>query len=78
MLEAWAILGSCCPGALFASSTPGIAVVRMAMLPFVATTVPAAGRPVPAAGLPLAPCGSALLLVAAAAPVALGLAEPLV
>ena len=78
MLEAWAILGSCCPGALFASSTPGIAVVRIAMLPFVATTVPAAGRPVPVAGLPLAPCASALPLLAAFAPVAPGLAELLV
>lgn len=37
--------GSCCPGSLLASNTPGIDVVRMAMLPVRATTVPAAGTP---------------------------------
>ena len=57
MLEACAILGSCCPGALFASSTPGTDVVAMAMLPFLATTVPAAGPPFPAGVAPgSAPC----------------------
>lgn len=48
MLEACAILGSCCPGTLLAKSTPGIEVVEIAMLPFLATTVPAAGPPSPA------------------------------
>jgi hypothetical protein len=43
IVEAWTILGSCWPGALFAKSTPGIEVVLMAMLPFFATTVPGAG-----------------------------------
>jgi hypothetical protein len=71
MPEALPILGSRCPGALFASTTPGIDVVRMAMLPILATMVPGAGqlfctRPVP--GSPLA-----VLL-----PLALGLEEPLV
>src|ERR1700731_5002141 len=66
MVETCAILGSCCPGALFASSTPGTDVVRMAMLPVLATTVPAAGPAVPAGvapeSLPL-PCGAALALL---------------
>ena len=45
--------GSCWPGALFASKTPGTEVVLMAMLPVLATTVPGAG--LPAAGLSPAP-----------------------
>jgi len=49
MVDAVAILGSCMPGALLARSTPGIDVVWMAMLPFLATTVPAAGMRLAAA-----------------------------
>ena len=87
MLEALAILGSLWPGALFARSTPGIDVVWMAILPFLATTVPAAGALFPMGAVresllgafpPLAPL--ALLLPAALgllpfAPFALGLIE---
>ena len=59
MLEAFAIRGSCSPGALFASSTPGIAVVWIAMLPFLATIVPATG-PLVVGGVVPALCGAAL------------------
>jgi hypothetical protein len=82
MLEACAILGSCCPGALFASSTPGTDVVAMAMLPVLATTVPAAGPPLAAGAAPVSPpvaCGAALALPPALLPPlppALGLEEP--
>src|SRR6266702_1678412 len=79
MLEVCAILGSCCPGALFASSTPGTDVVRMAILPVLATTVPAAGPPFPAGaapGSPPVPCGAPLALLPPLAPLMLGLEEP--
>ena len=83
MLDALAILGSLWPGALFARSTPGIDVVWMAILPFLATTVPAAGALFPmgavdalpplAALAPLLPAALGLLLLLA--PFALGLVE---
>src|ERR1700740_3011162 len=52
MPEDCAILGSCWPGSLLASKTPGMDVVLIAMLPVRATTVPAPGMPpgVPGAG----------------------------
>lgn len=82
MLEAWAILGSCCPGALLANSTPGIEVVLMAMLPFLATTVPAAGAAFPVAGAAVESlfegCDVALaLLLPVVGPLILRLEEPL-
>lgn len=81
MLEAEAILGSCSPGALLANNTPGIDVVLMAMLPFLATTVPAAGAPFPAAGaVPgslFVACGAALaLLLPVVGPLMLRLEAP--
>src|SRR5437899_2185330 len=78
MLEVCAILGSCCPGALFASSTPGTDVVRMAILPVLATTVPAAGAPFPATapGSPPVPCGAPLALLPPLVPLVLELGDP--
>lgn len=77
--------GSCWPGALFASNTPGTEVVLMAMLPVLATTVPGAG--LPAAGLSPAPaeaaalepglCGAAPALLSPLAALAPGLDVPL-
>src|ERR1700719_3650766 len=61
MLEPWAILGSSAPGSLFASSTSGTDVVRMVILPFLATTVPAAW-------LPLADAPGVVGILSAAAP----------
>src|ERR1700748_2172010 len=52
MLEASAILGSRWPGALFATKTPGIDVVLIAICPVLATTVPGAGLPFAAEGDP--------------------------
>lgn len=77
MLEAWAILGSCCPGALFATNTPGIDVVRMAMFPVLATMVPGGGAPFAAVAAPASPpalCG-ALLAAPPAEPFGFGLVE---
>jgi hypothetical protein len=74
MLEASAILGSCCPGALFATKTPGIDVVLIAICPVLATTVPGAGAPLAA---PPAPGAAALaLLPPLASLLVLGLAAP--
>ena len=50
MPEDCAIRGSCCPGSLLASNTPGIEVVRIAIFPVRATMVPGAGIPGLAAG----------------------------
>jgi hypothetical protein len=86
MLEALAILGSLWPGALFARSTPGIDVVWIAILPFFATTVPAAGALFPMGAVresldALPPLVALALLLPAAlgllllAPFALGLFE---
>jgi hypothetical protein len=72
MLEASAILGSCSPGALFATSTPGMDVVRMAIWPVWATIVPGGGPPFAigaAPGEPPGPCPPLLAL-------ALGLEDP--
>src|ERR1700722_2711778 len=66
MLEASAILGSRCPGALFATKTPGFDVVLIAICPVLATTVPGAGLPFAAeagAGAPPAPGAVALALL---------------
>ena len=45
ILDAWALRGSCCPGSLFASKTPGIDVFAMAILPLLAMNIPSAGIP---------------------------------
>ena len=74
MLEASAILGSCCPGALFATKTPGIEVVLIAICPVLATTVPGAGLPL--AGPPAAGAALLALLPSLAARLVLGLADP--
>src|ERR1700722_292032 len=55
MLEASAILGSRCPGALLATKTPGIDVVLIAICPVLPTTVPGAGLPFAAEAGPGAP-----------------------
>jgi hypothetical protein len=74
MLEASAILGSCCPGALFATKTPGIDVVLIAICPVLATTVPGAGAPL--AALPAPGAAALALLPSLAALLVLGLAAP--
>ena len=77
MLEVSAILGSCCPGSLFATNTPGIEVVLMAIWPFLATTVPGAGPPFAAEVSPGEPPGACVALLAPlAAPPVLGLVVP--
>jgi hypothetical protein len=80
MLEASAILGSCSPGALFATSTPGMDVVRIAIWPVWATIVPGGGPPPAtdaAPGEPPGPCASPLPLAPPfAAPLVLGLEDP--
>ena len=72
MLEASAILGSRCPGALFATKTPGIDVVLIAICPDLATTVPGAGLPFAAEADPETPPAA----WAAPLPLLLGLEEP--
>jgi hypothetical protein len=72
MLEASAILGSRCPGALFATKTPGIDVVLIAICPVLATTVPGAGLPFATEADPEAPPAAC----AAPLPLLLGLEEP--
>ena len=80
MLEASAILGSCSPGALFATSTPGIDVVRIAIWPVWATSVPGGGPPFDtdaAPGEPPGPCAPPLALALPfPAPLVLGLEDP--
>jgi hypothetical protein len=67
--------GSCCPGSLLASKTPGIEVVRIAMFPVRATMVPAAGI----AGLAAGDVGDPLLVWGCAAGLlAVALPEPFV
>jgi hypothetical protein len=63
-----------------ASSTPGTDVVAMAMLPDLATTVPAAGSLFAAGDAPgsaLVLCGVPLAVLPALAPLVPGLGEPL-